>query len=113
MYQIEYYVEPNGGEPVREWLRSLDMKTVTVMQDKISLLHEHGLILMRTSVMKRIEGGDKDFYELRGGSGRITIYHDTSNNSFVLLHGFLKKRQREIREISLARSRLREYQSGR
>ena len=113
MHQLTYYVEPNGREPVREWLRGLDKKPKAVITGKIARLEKYGLVLLRTNVMKRIENGDKDFYELRGGSGRIALYHDNSSDGFVFLHGFLKKRQRETREIAIARARLREYQARR
>ena len=113
MYRIDYYTELSGREPVREWLRGLDKKPKAVITGKIARLEKYGLLLLQTSVMKRIANGDKDFYELRGGNCRIALYQETVTNSFVLLHGFLKKRQREVREISLARDRLREYQSRR
>ncbi len=81
--------------------------------DKVVRLEEHGLTLLGTNMMKRIENKDKDFYELIGGRCRIALYHEVIRNSFILLHGFIKKRQRETREISIARSRLHEYQSRR
>jgi phage-related protein len=113
VYQIEYYTEPNGRQPVAEWLDSLDKRARTVIMDKVARLEEHGLMLLQTSMMKRIEDGDKDFYELRGGNCRVALYHEVVNDRLILLHGFTKKRQRETREISLARSRLHEYQSRR
>ncbi|MCX6010312.1 MAG: type II toxin-antitoxin system RelE/ParE family toxin [Chloroflexi bacterium] len=113
MYYIDYYRDPDGYEPVTEWLDSLDIKAKAVMMDKISRLEEYGLILLRTNMMKRIQNRDKDFYELIGGRCRIALYHEVISNSFILLHGFTKKRQRETREINIARSRLHEYQSWR
>jgi len=64
-------------------------------------------------MMKRIQNRDKDFYELIGGRCRIALYHEVISITFILLHGFIKKRQRETREIDIARSRLHEYQSRR
>jgi phage-related protein len=113
VYHVSYYREPDGCEPVAEWLDSLDIKAKAVIMDKISRLGEHGLILLRTNMMKRIQNRDKDFYELIGGRCRIALYHEVIGNSFILLHGFIKKRQRETREIDIARSRLHEYQSRR
>lgn len=113
MYYIDYYRDTNGYEPVTEWLDSLDIKAKAVIMDKISRLEEYGLILLRTNMMKRIQNRDKDFYELIGGRCRIALYNEVINNSFILLHGFTKKRQRETREINIARSRLHEYQSRR
>lgn len=113
MYRIDYYAEPSGREPVPEWLDTLDRNARAVMMDKLVRLEEHGLTLLRTKMMKRIENKDKDFYELIGGRHRIALYHEVISNCFILLHGFIKKRQRETREINVARSRLHEYQSRR
>ena len=110
MWRIDYYAEPGGSKPVAEWLDSLDRNTKAVIMDKIGQLEEHGLTLLGTNMMKRIQNRDKDFYELIGGRCRIALYYEVIRNSFILLHGFIKKRQRETREINIARSRLHEYQ---
>ena len=110
MWHIDYYTEPSGRQPVAEWLDSLDKNTKAVIMDKIGQLEKHGLTLLRTNMMKRIQNRDKDFYELIGGHCRIALYYEIISNSFILLHGFIKKRQRETREINIARSRLHEYQ---
>ncbi|MBI2850301.1 MAG: hypothetical protein HYX80_04575 [Chloroflexi bacterium] len=57
MYQIEYYREPSGREPVNEWLARLDMKAKVVIMGKIARLEKYGLLL-QTNMMKRIENGD-------------------------------------------------------
>ncbi len=110
MWRIDYYTEPSGREPVAEWLDSLDRNVRAVIMDKISQLEEHGLTLLGTNMMKRIQNRDKDFYELIGGRCRIALYYEVIRNSFILLHGFIKKRQRETREINIARSRFHKYQ---
>jgi len=110
VYHIAYYTEPSGRKPVTEWLDNLDRNTRAVIMDKIRRLEEHGLTLLRTNMMKRIQNRDEDFYELIGGRCRIALYCEVMSNSFILLHGFIKKRQRETREIDIARSRLHEYQ---
>ena len=113
MWNIDYYTDPSGHKPVAEWLDSLDRNDRAIIMDKIGQLEEHGLTLLRTNMMKRIQNKDKDFYELIGGRYRIAFYNEVMSNSFILLHGFIKKRQRETREINIARSRLHEYQSRR
>lgn len=113
MYNIDYYIEPSSNQPVAEWLDGLDRNARATIMDKISQLEEHGLTLLRTNMMKRILNRDKDFYELIGGRCRIALYYEVISNSFIMLHGFTKKRQREPREINIARSRLHEYQSRR
>ena len=113
MWHIDYYTEPNGRQPVAEWLDDLDRNAREVIMDKVGQLEEHGLKLLRTNMMKRIKNKDKDFYELIGGRCRIALYCNVIRNSYILLHGFIKKRQRETREIDIARSRLHEYQARR
>jgi len=113
VYYIDYYTEPNGHQPVAEWLDNLDRNARAVIMDKLRRLEEHGLTLLRTNMMKRIQNKDEDFYELIGGRNRIALYYEVMSNSFILLHGFIKKRQREAREIDIARSKLHEYQSRR
>ena len=113
MYYIDYYTELRGSKPVAEWLDTLDINARAVIMDKISRLEEHGLTLLRTNMMKHIQNKDEDFYELIGGRCRIALYYEVIRNSFILLHGFIKKSQRETREIDIARSRLHEYKLGR
>ena len=113
MWQIDYYIEPSGRQPVAEWLDGLDKNTNAHLQDKIVRLQQNGLILLNTSMMKPIKGYGSDFYELKYSKYRIALYHETASNTFVLIHGFKKERRRESREIETAYSRLREYQSRR
>ena len=110
-YKIAYYERHNGAQPVAEWLDSLSIDHQAVIMDKIRTLEENGLVLLGTTMMERIKGDDKDFYELRGGQCRVALYHDRSANAFVLLHGFLKKKGNERREIGRARGLLHEYLS--
>ena len=54
MWHIEYYAEPSGSQPVAGWLDGLDKNVRAVIMDKVSLLEEYGLTLLRTNMMKRI-----------------------------------------------------------
>jgi phage-related protein len=109
MWRVEYYAS-GGAQPVAQWLDGLEANASEHVHDKIIGLQQHGLALLRTNMMKRIEGRGEDFYELRYGSYRVAVYNDTDRGCFVLLHGFKKKRRRETREIETAYSRLREFQ---
>ena len=71
------------------------------------IIHKCGT---NTSMMKPIKGYGGDFYELKYGNYRIALYHETASDTFILLHGFKKEKQRESREILTAYSKLREYQ---
>lgn len=114
MWPVEYYAEPSSGrEPVAEWLDSLDKRVSAHMLDKIVRLHQNGLVLLNTSMMKPIKGHGSNFYELKYGKYRIPLFHDFTKGKFILLHGFKKERQRESKEIETAYLRLREYQQRR
>ena len=113
MCRIEYYAEPSGRQPVAEWLDSLDRKTREYIRDKIVRLQQHGLMLLNTNMMRPIKGYVSNFYEIKYSKYRVTLYHETSNDNFILLHGFKKERKRESKEIEIACSRLHEYQSRR
>jgi phage-related protein len=109
LYKIIYYARLAGTQPVGEWLDSLSIQHQAVVMAKIQALEENGLVLLGTKMLSVIKGGDKDFYELRGGQCRVALYFNRSQNTFVLLHGFLKKKQNERSEIKKARSLLQEY----
>ncbi|MBM3148830.1 MAG: hypothetical protein FJZ83_02900 [Chloroflexi bacterium] len=109
LFEIEYYIRPNGDRPVGDWLNQLHIDFRKVMMAKVVSLSEHGLDLLSTKVLERIQGDDRDFYELRGGRCRIAAYYDEMTRKFILLHGFIKTRDNERREIDRARDLLREY----
>ena len=110
MWHIDYYMEPNGRQPVADWLDELDKNISAHMQDKVVRLQQNGLTLLNTSMMGSIKGYGGDFYELKYSNYRIALYHETARDTFILLHGFKKERRREPREIETAYSRLRQYQ---
>jgi phage-related protein len=109
MWRTDYYTESNGRKPVEIWLNSLDKKTSAYIRDKIVRLQQYGLILLDTKMMKPLKGYGSNFYEIIYSRYRIALYHELENNTFVLLHGFMKEHQRETREIEIAYSRLCEY----
>jgi phage-related protein len=113
MWRVDYYTESSGRQPVAEWLDGLDINANAHIQDKVVRLQQHGLMLVNTSMMKPIKGYGSDFYELKYSNYRIALYYETATNTFVLLHGFKKKRRRESREIETVYARLREYLSRR
>lgn len=108
-YKITYYARRDGAVPVAEWLDSISKEHKAVMMDKILALGENGLELLGTKMLRPIKGDERDFYELRGGQCRIALYFNRGRSEFVLLHGFLKKKQNEKAEIKRARGLLQEY----
>jgi phage-related protein len=113
VWNVDYYTTPSGEQPVADWLNGLEKRISAHIFDKIVRLQQYGLTLLKTNMMKMIEGYGNNFYEMKYGHYRVAVFHDTANHKFVLLHGFKKERKRESREIKIAYSRLCEYQSRR
>lgn len=109
-WTIEYYSTPSGNEPVIEWLDSMSRKDRATAQNRIDRLAVLG-IRARAPLVKPL--GDK-LYELRwevtNRQHRI-IYFAWTGQTFVLLHGFVKKTQATPkRDLDLARDRMRDYE---
>lgn len=108
-YEIEYFTENDGGQPVSLWLNSLDNKTNANLIDKVVRLQQNGLILLKTNMLQTILGYGQNFYEIVYGDYRIAVFHDTDIETFILLHAFRKTRQREEHEIKVAYSKIQIY----
>lgn len=108
MYAVDYYIRPNGQKPAFDWINSLNIRQQTVILAKVYKLEEEGLKLLQTGMMKPIISRS-NLYELVGGQCRMVLYHEVTSDKFLLLHGFLKKRQRETGEIMKAFDLLDEY----
>ena len=93
-WQVEYYKKENGKIPVLEYLLTLNPQIRAKAFSEIELLEKHGTDL-RKPYTKPIKGEKyKELYELRikfsSDISRI-FYFTFRNNTFVLLHGFMKK----------------------
>lgn len=111
MYSVDYYTRPNGEEPVKSWLGQLEInnkKLARSLQAKLFKLSEEGLKLLNTKMLNPIKGVS-DLYEVVAGQGRICTYYESAENKFVLLHGFLKKKQKEPAHIQYCCDLLSEY----
>lgn len=111
-WQIEFYREPDGTEPVREFLQdpSLRPGELKQLQVRLQLLADRGLALMiqRADILDKIVTED-NLYELR--------IDNTPNNPrfflcalfgkrLILLHAFKKKSKKTPRrDIQLAAKR--------
>lgn len=87
-----------------------NLKLANSLQAKLAKLGEVGLALIGTQMLKRIEGYP-DLYEIRAGAARVGIYYDSQRRAFILLDGFLKKRQMERQQVDSWRALADEYRS--
>lgn len=115
MYQVEFYEDKNGHEPIVDLLRELQEKGKTSKKDRvrsekiiqyIRILQEYGT---RAGVpyVKNIDG---ELWELRPFEDRIFFFYYNENGTFILLHHFMKKtRKTPPKEIDQAKRNLKDY----
>ncbi len=97
--------------PVFDFIQNLDAKAKAKIIDIINLLSEYG-IRFGLPHSKKLTG--TRLWELRTlGQDNIRIFYVALvGQSFLLLHGFQKKKQKtDQKEIKIAETRLKEYQS--
>ena len=112
MYDIFFYRDRNGKEPVLEYIRALDSRKdkdsrvkLHKIQDYIKYLREQGK-QAKEPYAKHLEG---EIWELRPIRDRI-LFAAWDGNSFILLHHFMKTTQKTPpREIEQAKRNLADY----
>lgn len=108
-WKIFLYDLPSGSSPVRSFIESLEEKARGKIYTALELLKEFGLFVGPPHV-KKLTG--TRLWELRilGQDNIRMLYIAISGKTFLILHGFLKKKQKtDLREIKIALERLREY----
>lgn len=95
-HEIFFYKDKNGKEPVREFIEELSKKNtkdsrinLSKIQDYIQILAKLGKVAGEPYI-KHLDG---DIWELRPLKNRI-FFVGYINDSFVLLHHFVKKTQK-------------------
>lgn len=114
MYEVIFYKDANGNEPLKEYLYELKSKSLTSKRDRIlmekilayiKVLQDYGT-RAGYPVMKHLEG---DLWELRPLSNRI-IFVYWKDDIFMLVHHFIKKtRKTPVREFEQARRNLKDF----
>lgn len=112
LYQISFYRDKNGREPVVEYLRQLSSRTdkdsrikANKISDYISALRKYGTHVGEPYV-KHLQG---EIWELRPLRDRV-LFAAWDGKSFLLLHCFVKRTQKTPqREIEQAKRNLADY----
>ena len=108
-FEIIFYDKPNGEEPAKDFICSLDKKMQARMTKMITLLGECGNKL-RKPYSEHLEDG---IFELRAKVGSDisrVLYFFVIGKQIVLTNGFIKKTQKTPRnEIELAKKYRNEY----
>ena len=90
--KVEYYERPDGAEPAKEFIDSLDVKMQAKLAMEIQLLEDFGTQL-RQLYSEHLEDG---IFELRAKvSTNISrvMYFFYVGNTAILTNGFMKKTQ--------------------
>ena len=107
-WKVILYRTSSGDYPVQEFIDSLEIKAQSKVEDSIRLLQEFGIRLGLPHV-KKLTG--TELWELRilGSDSLRVLYIAMSGKTFVLLHGFKKKKDKTPpKEIKTAEDRLAE-----
>ncbi|MCM1335324.1 MAG: type II toxin-antitoxin system RelE/ParE family toxin [Bacteroides sp.] len=108
-FEIIFYDKPDGTEPAREFILSLDKKMKARMIKLVDMLEKNGSEL-RMPYSKHIDDG---IFELRAKVGSDTsrvLYFFIIGSKAVLTNGFIKKKQKTPQsEIKLAKKYRNEF----
>ncbi len=113
MYEIHFYKDRNGKEPVKEYISRLASRKdknsrikLNKITDYIKALSEYGIQAGGPHI-KHLDG---DIWELRPLRDRI-LFAAWNGSGFVLLYVFMKQTQKTPRrEIERAKKNLIDYQ---
>lgn len=109
LYQIRFYKDKNGKEPVVDYIKELKNKKdkdsrikLNKISDYIQALSVYGTVIGEPYI-KHLDG---DIWELRPLKDRI-LFVVWDGGSFIMLHHFVKKtRKTPVREIEKAKREL-------
>ena len=100
---VDFYELPDGTEPVREFLNSLDIKMRAKMYREIDLLVINGPEL-REPHSKHLEDGIFELRAIQGSNISRALFFFYVEGRIVITHGFIKKTQKTPRaQIELAK----------
>ena len=112
LYQVWFYRDKSGREPVKEYFESLARRSdkdsrikLNKIRDYVKILCEYGTRAGEPYV-KHLAG---EIWELRPARDRV-LFAAWNKNGFVLLHQFTKQtRKTPAREIKKAKQNLKDY----
>jgi len=116
-FRIDFYEDPNGSQPVRDWLRgdltSAERRTVGAAM--WAILQHQGIGVCGSEFGRQLGDGLFEF-RLREPPLLARLFcHAHRNQVILVLCAYNKGRdpspRRQQREIALARARLREWQA--
>jgi phage-related protein len=110
IFQVVFYRSASGREPVRDWLKQLDVRDRKRIGEDLYTLQLGWPLGM--PLARKIE---TNLWEQRSSidSGIARIMFTEKKGRLILLHGFIKKSQKlPASDLKLARRRLSAFTSG-
>ena len=116
VFEIIFYEKENSQNPVKEFLKSLPKKHSAKAYWSIELLEKFGTNLTEPYIKPIKSDKYKGLWELRikfaSDISRI-FYFMPVGNTFVLLHGFVKKTEgTPVGELEIAKRYMEDYRKG-
>ena len=112
MFDLFFYKDKNGNEPVLEYLQELDSRKDKDSRIKVNKIYDYFDFLCEVGTaagepyIKHLDG---EIWELRPIRDRI-LFASWDGKRFIILHYFMKKTQKTPkREIEQARRNLADY----
>lgn len=109
MTKVIYYLTPNKENPVKNFIEFLSKKQKSKVFRVFTLLEVYGLSSIILHV-KKLTGTPLWEIRILGRDNIRVIYVVLKNDQVLILHGFIKKRQKmPEKEISLALKRYKNW----
>lgn len=109
MSKVIYYVTVEGRNPVKEFITSIDLIQVAKIHRVFEIIKHYGL-LSAIRHFKKISNSPLWEIRILGKDNIRVLYAVVENESVLVLHGFIKKKQKTPqKELSLALSRYYEW----
>lgn len=107
---VDFYKQPNGREPVREWLKSLKKAERKIIGEDIKMAQEGWPL-----GMPLVGNLGKGLWEVRSTLQNTIarVFFVMHQGQMVLLHGFIKKTQKTTsQDLELGLKRAKEIWKG-
>lgn len=105
---VYYYISPNGKNPVREFILSLQKYQQAKIRRILQTISEYGLLAIIPHT-KKLTGTPLWEIRILGSDNIRVLYIIRAKDSIFVLHGFIKKTQKTPeKEIILALKRFQE-----
>lgn len=110
-FSLHLYETSSGRKIVSEFIKSFSFTEITKIQNCMNLLKEHGLYLLNTPLVKKLNKLPP-IYELRIKTFQAIrlLFYFYKPNIFIMLHGFIKKTNKiPLKELKIAIKRSKNF----